>query len=196
MTLTELIEEVYALTNRPDLEVQTKSAVKAATLKMHSSDFYPKDIYETGIQFDEAAYIHSFDMYSFVSNMRAVKYLRVADNASDQNGAFLEIISPEEVLDSYNRNRTNIAYAAGRNLEIRAAAPFKYAYFGCYVLPTVTEANYGSWIADLQPYAIIYEAARNIFKLIGYDEEASAYNGLVAEELQLLKINHLATLGY
>lgn len=196
MTFDELLQEVYSITNREDLEARTKSAIRAATLKAHSPDFYSKDIYETGIQFSEADYIQSFDTHSLISNMRAAKYLRVVENAADQNGKFIEIISPEQVLDSYNRNRINVAYVAGRNMHIRCSTKIKYALFACYVLPVVTEANYSSWIAELQPYAIIYEAARAIFKTIGYDEEATTYDRLVAEEFRLLKTNHLTDIGY
>ena len=46
MTLAELIAEVYLLTNRPDRVAMTTSAVKAATLKAHKSDFFSKDIHE------------------------------------------------------------------------------------------------------------------------------------------------------
>ena len=53
-TFTELCNDVYTMTKRPDLVAETKLAVKAATLKAHQSDFYPKDIYETGIQFSRS----------------------------------------------------------------------------------------------------------------------------------------------
>lgn len=196
MTLTELVDEVYNLTNRPDLSAQTISAVKAATLKLHNTDYYSKDIYETGIEFSKANYIQSVDIYSLIHNFRAIKYIRVAENAADDSGRFIEIITPEEVVDSYNRNRTNVAYMAGRSLEIRSATELKYAYLGCYVRPIISTDNYSSWIAQLHPYAIIYEAARAIFMLIGYTDEANGYNALLNEELKLLKITNVSDIGY
>lgn len=196
MTFDELVQEVYNLTNRPDLDTQTKSAIKAATLKAHLTDFYSKDIYETGIEFGTYDYIQSIDFYNIIPNMRAIKYVKLVNDAKDQNGVLLDIITPEEILDSYNRNKANVAYIAGRVLNIRAAVKYKYALFGCYVLPVTTEDNYSSWIAVMQPYAIIYSAAVTLFKLIGYDEEASAYATFVAEEYRLLKINHLTDVGY
>ena len=44
MTFAEILEEVYLITNRRDLEAQTKSAIKKATLKAHQSDFYYRDL--------------------------------------------------------------------------------------------------------------------------------------------------------
>ena len=49
MTFDELVAEVYLLTARGDLTAETQSAVKAATLKAHKSDFFSKDIFETGV---------------------------------------------------------------------------------------------------------------------------------------------------
>ena len=57
MTLNELIAEVYTITNRPDLVAQTLMAVRSATLKLHQSDYYYKDIFETGFQFTSAEYL-------------------------------------------------------------------------------------------------------------------------------------------
>ena len=51
-TLTDLCADVYTITNRPDLINETKLAVKAATLKMHQSDYYYRDLLEQGITFD------------------------------------------------------------------------------------------------------------------------------------------------
>ena len=196
MTLTELIAEVYVLTNRPDLVAETASAIKAATLKAHRTDFYSKDIYETGISFNEVNYRQSLDYITLFSNFRAFKYLRKAASAEDDSGTFFTVITPEEVLDSYGIGRTDIAYVAGRVLEIRSSTAFQYAYLGCYVLPIVTSASYSSWVAEQAPFAIIYEACRVVFKSIGYDEQSNTFTRLVAEEYELLKLSALSDVGY
>ena len=41
----------HTITNRPDLINETKLAVKAATLKIHQSDYYYRDLIEQGIAF-------------------------------------------------------------------------------------------------------------------------------------------------
>lgn len=198
MKYSDLIEEVQLITNRPDLAAETASAVKSATLKAHQSDFYARDIYETDVIFSSSNYLQSIDLPQLICNFRSLKYLRRYDiKDSPESGIFLDIITSDEVLDSYGRNKSDIAYMAGRMLEIRAAAAFEYAILGCYVFPLVTpESKYSSWIADMHPYAIINEAARVIFKMIGYDEQSAQYNTLVAEEYQTLKMTGLAEAGY
>ena len=59
MTFDELVEEVFLITARRDLVAETNSAVKAATLKAHKSDFYSKDIFETGVEFDTFSFRQS-----------------------------------------------------------------------------------------------------------------------------------------
>ena len=196
MTFDELVAEVHNITNRPDLSAESEAAVRAATLKAHQTDFYSKDIYETGIEFDTAEYRQQFDMISLTSNFRALKYLRRVEDENDDMGTFFEIITPEELLDSYGITRSDIAYVAGRSLEIRSSVEFSKALMGAYVLPIVRSGSYTSWIAEQHPYFIIYEACRVIFKAIGYDEQSAQFNSLVAEELTLLRMSGLTDVGY
>ena len=196
MTFDELVEEVFDLTNRPDLVAETESAVRAATLKAHQSDFFSKDIFETGVEFDNLSFRQSLDIISFVTNFRALKYLKRVENAQDEIGKTLDIITVDEVLDSYGVNRTDIAYVAGRHIEIRASVAFQFALLGGYAHPIVAPVEkYSSWVAEQQPFAIIREAARVIFKTIGFDEQSAAYNSLVAEEYVLLKMTGIADVG-
>lgn len=197
MTFAELLEEVYTLTNRPDLVNETKSAVKAATLKLHQTDFYSKDIAELRIVLgvSTTTYIYSFDYISAISNFRAIKYIRKLDSTETPT-EFFDIITPEEVLDSYNIVRTDVCYVAGRVLELRSSTAFNKMILGAYVFPIVTENGYSSWIAELYPYAIVYEAARIIFKTIGFDEQSAAFAGLVTEQVALLKLSALPDYAY
>lgn len=195
MTFDELVEEVFILTNRRDLIADTNSAVKQATLKAHKTDFYSKDIFETGIQFPTLAFRQSLDYVSFASNFRTFKYMRRAEDENDDIGTFIEIITIEETLDSYSNNRTDIAYVAGRVLEIRASVEFQFGLFGFYVLPIVREGAYNSWVAEQFPFAIIYEAVRVIFRVIGNLEESNAVSQLVLEEYRELTISALTDVG-
>ena len=195
MTFDELLTAVHDLTNRPDLVSETKNAVKAATLKAHKLDFFSKDISETGVQFNTPDFRQSLDYIALITNFRALKYLRKAEDATDDTGIFFTVILPEEIVDSYSRNRTDIAYVAGRVLEIRSSTEFQFALMGAYVLPIVTDTGYTSWVAEQQPYAIIYEAVRVVFKTIGLLEESNGYRELVAEEYVELKVSGIADVG-
>lgn len=192
----DLVQEVYIQTNRPDLTAMTEAAVKAATLKAHHTDFYSKDIHEEAVIFPALGYRQSLDYIQVVDNFRAFKYLRKAEDSCDDSGDFFCILTPEEILDSYGRNRTDVAYVAGRVLEIRSSNKFDRALMGCYIHPIVRTGAYCSWVAQQYPYSIIYEASRIVFKGIGKMDESSQMAGLVAEEYSLLKLSNIQDVGY
>ena len=196
MTFDELVAEVHLITNRADLVSDAKTNVKRATLKAHKTDFYSKDIFETGVEFDLIDFRQSLDYISLFSNFRALSYLRRVEDENDDVGKFFDIISPLEVLDAYGRNKVDIAYVAGRVLEIRSSVTFSKILLGAYVYPIVREGAYLSWVAEQFPFSIIHEAARGIFKATGQLDESNAQRELVAEEYAELKLSALSDVGY
>lgn len=196
MTLAELIQEVYTITGRPDRVNETLSAIKSATLKAHQSDFYYKDIFETGVNFQSAEFVQQLDYRTLLPLWRAVKYIRKYDNTNAVPGKFMDLLVPENVLDRYTVEKANIYYAAGAYINLKSDTQEQYYLLGCYLNPDVTASGYNSWIAKDHPYMIIYDAAGSVFKSIGKDDEAATYRGLVAEQLQLLKQSNILAVGY
>lgn len=195
MTLTELQQEVYTLTNRPDLVAETLLAVRQSTLALHQSDFFWRDLQETGISFPTSAYTQELEYRSIIPLFRSLKYLRKA-NADSTVGAFFTVVSPESVLDSYGVDRTDVCYAAGASIEIKSSTQFQYAILGYYANPNITPGAYNSWIALDHPYAIVFEAAEKVFKMIGKSEEFAAYKLLRDEEKQRLMMTNIQVSGY
>jgi hypothetical protein len=195
MTLTELQQEVYTLTNRPDLVAETLSAVRAATLKLHQSDYYYKDIYETGISFPTAAYLQQIDYRFLIPRYRSLKYIRKTDSTGAQDLGFFDIIVPENVLDSYKVNRTDVAYVAGSVIQLKSSTEFQYLIFGCYIQPNITEASYDSWVALDHPYAIVFEATATVFKAIGDTEQFAAYTALAQMERANVIVSNIESSG-
>ena len=196
MTLEELKAEVVTKTGRADLaDTRILSAIQAATLRAHQSDFYSKDLYETVIVAEAAAYIHQFDYIQIFSNFRAFSYLRKI-STSGEAGGFIEVITPREVLNEWGEDRLDVAYVAGRNLNVRSSTLLTKVIAGVYVNPIVSAASYSSWIADLYPWAIIFDAARMVFKGIGKDQEATDAKLLAEEQYQILKTNNVGDVGY
>lgn len=188
-TYSDLVADVITITNRPDLIDLTKLAVRHATLKAHKLDFFPKDIYETGIQWQTPAYIQSLEYRNLVPRWRALKYLRKYDFTASPGkaGEIFKVITPELILDEYEFQKDNVCYLAGESLEIRSNTKDAYMLLGCYRHPDTTEANYDSWIALDQPSAIVYEAARSVFKQIGFDEQAKEMQSEVADQFTILR---------
>lgn len=196
MTLAELITEVYSLTGRPDRSADTLSAIKSATLKAHQSDYYYKDIFESGIVFDSSSFVQSLDYRTLLPRWRALKYLRKYDIASNTPGKELDIILPDNVLDSYKTTKTDICYVAGAFVQLNSSSREDTYLLGCYLNPDITETSYTSWVALDHPYAIIFDAAATVFKAIGKDEEAAAYRILVVEQIAMLKMSNIEGVGY
>lgn len=197
-SLTSLTADVVSLTNRPDLVGETALAIRAATLKAHGFDYYYKDLIETGIQFDYSQTQQTLEYKSLIPRWRALKYLRKFDYSTPPGcaGKFLELLTPESILDSYGINRENVCYVAGLELQIRCTELQQFFLLGCYVHPDVTTDNYSSWIAEESPLTIIYEAAATVFKTIGYDEQVATYRQLVAEQYAELKLTNIVANGY
>jgi hypothetical protein len=197
MTLAELIAEVYTITNRPDLVAQTLTAVRSATLKIHQSDYYYKDIFETGIQFVNSLYLQQIDYRTIVPRWRSLKYLRKTDITGYQDGPFFEVLAiPEMVEDAYRLNRNDVCYVAGEVVQVRSSTQLQYAILGCYRNPDITQAGYSSWVALDHPYAIVFEAASNVFKMIGDTDQFAAYSGLAGQQLVEVRMSNIQGIGY
>ena len=196
MTLTELTDAVAELTNRPDLTALTLQTVKSSTLKAHQSDYYPKDLYESGVDFGASAYFQSFAYRDVLPRWRASKFFRKYDATLESAGEFFKLITPEQVLDGYNIAREDVYYLAGDVFQFRSATEFQYALMGCYLNPDIADATFTSWVALDSPYAIVYDAAAVIFKAIGKDEEAAVYKQLVAEQYALLRNSNILANGW
>lgn len=196
MTLTELVQEVYSITNRPDLVNDTAVAIRAATLKMHQSDYYFKDIFEVGVAFDAAAFVQNLDYRSLLPNWRSLKYLRKYDITSGTPGKELDIILPDAIFDDYSLQKQDICYGAGAFIQINSSTQEQYYLLGCYLNPIITAVGYNSWVALDHPYAIVFDACATVFKGIGKDDESTAYRTLVAEQISMLKTSNILVNGF
>lgn len=193
MNFNEIVQEVITVTRRPDLTERIESAVKSATLKAHHSDFFYKDLYEQSVEFGQEYYIQNFLPTDIFPAFRKAKYIRFWHGDVDgYPGHFLEPIQIENSIDDYGCIKADVFYMAGQLLQIRTSAPIKRCLFGAYLHPVITPVNaYCSWIANEYPWAIIYEAARVVFRGIGKDQEAAEMARLVAEEYQVLKLSNV-----
>ena len=190
----DLLSDIYDITKRPDLEAETKLAIRMATLKLHHSDFYPQDLKEAGFTWNTPAYIQSLEYKKVFPDFRALKYLRKVSSGTPTT--FFKLIPPELVLDSYGRDKNDVCYLAGRMIEIRSSSQDSDMIIGYYADPIVTESGYSSWIADNASHVIVMESASVIFKMIGFDEQAAMFNKLVDQGVAELRVNYLTGAGY
>ncbi len=181
-TFNELVADVYTITNRPDLVAETALAVKSATLALHKKDFFYKDLLEVALQFDSAEYLQMIAYKELFPRYRALKYLRKYDpnntsSADAQNGTFFDVISPDQVLDLYAVNRTDVVYVAGSVMQVRSSTQVEYALIGIYQSPVVaTPETYSSWIADEAQYSVVHMAAAHVFGNVLGDSSKQTIN--------------------
>ena len=196
---SDLVADVLTITKRPDREDLIKLGIRMATLKAHQSDFFPKDLFETGLQFiPPFSNLQSFEYRALIPRWRAFKYLRKFDYTTPPGaaGKLFKFIQPEELLNrDFSYEEEDVCYLAGSMIEIRSSTKDQYMLHGCYVNPDVTETSYKSWIAEEHPMAIIAGADAYVFKQTGYSEQASDMNVEVADQFQLLKMEILGE-GY
>ena len=191
MNLSELRAEVVTLTNRADLDLtgQILLAVRRATLKLHTIDYFYKDLSEFTVAFSSSISQQAFDTISNVPRWRSAKYFRFYDLATATPGKFFKKLDSQNVLDDYGVSSNNIWYQAGDILQLRYEANFQYMLAGVYLYPDIAAATYTSWIAVSYPYAIVLEASAMILKMTGKADEARMIREDNNENIALLKIS-------
>lgn len=183
---------VYTLTNRSDLVAETALAVRQATLRIHRSAFFPRDVIE-GLLPLSPAFNFQLDIPTYFPRFRAFSYLRPYTQITATPASFLiDWMRPDAIFDEYGVEKTNIGYIAGNNVNIKLGptnatqqqtgnAPnwdsFLYGYYQNPVLSP--NAAYASWIADEHPGIIVLDAACLVFRMIGYEEAAARLQTMV-----------------
>lgn len=192
-----IVGDVYTITNRADLVAETQLAVKAATLQLHRSDFFFKDLLETAIEFSTSSYLQAVDYRTLFPLYRSLKYMRKFDGTPGGVGPFLKVITPEEVLDAYKLQRTDVIYVAGKVWQIKSSTQLQFACIGIYQNPDVSSAaNYDSWIALEARYAVMYQAAANVFGSILRDSAGQQANAaLAALEMRQIIMSNIEAQG-
>lgn len=186
------VDGVYNITNRSDLVAETALAVRQATLRIHRSALFPRDVVE-GLLPLTALFNYQLDIATYFPRYRQFSYLRPYIQASSSPASFLiEFMRPDAIFDEYGTEKINIGYIAGNNLNIKlgptsptqqssvGAASYDAFLYGYYANPVLSpNAAYESWIARENPGVIVLDAACLVFRMIGYEEAASRIQTMV-----------------
>ena len=194
-TLSSLTADLQTIVKRADLTADCALHLKNALLKAHTSDYYLKDLYETNFQFGVAAVNYQLDYKTLIPRWRTIKYLETVDATTLDTIRELTPIPLEKHLDGYGYIRDYVFYLAGSNMQIRVSDKAQTFGVGVYLYPDTTLVS-PSWIADEFPFAILYEAARTLFKSTGFDEQSASMEKLTQEAYAEMKMVGLTTAGY
>lgn len=197
-----IVADVYTITNRSDLVAETILAVKSATLQLHRSDFFYKDLFETALQYSSANYLQTIEYRTLFPQYRSLKYLRKFDPTSTDQvtkgvGPFFDIIVPEQVLDSYGSARSDVCYVAGQVIQVKSSTSDTYALIGVYLNPVIaTPETYNSWIADEAHYAIVWAAVSIMYGgILNNTSKKNAADSMVAIEFNETKNSNIVAKG-
>lgn len=194
-TLNELKADVLTVVKRPDLAADIEMHTKNAILKAHGADYWLKDLFEFAFNFANPEVNYSLDYKTLVPRWKTIKYLNTIDQTTRDVIRPLSPIPVEKFLDGYGYKRDYAFYLAGDMLQIRVSDSAQYFGAGVYLYPDTTLLSAPSWIADQFPFAIVYEAARTMFKSIGFDEQSASMEKLVAEAMAEVRMVGLTTVG-
>ena len=196
MEYAELVQAVIDTTERGESVPRVELAIAKATLKFHAADFWMRDLVEVlvgGTQFTNISPRFEISTSQSLPGFRKLKYLQGYDSVAGVGttlGAYEEI-SPSSVLDSYGSIYYEKFYLAGDTLTIFSGRNPAAILVGYYAYPTVSAANYNSWIGRDLPFAVIDEACAEIFGSVGDADEAQRRRAMFKDNLQLIRINEI-----
>jgi hypothetical protein len=175
---SDIVDQVYTVTNRLDLVAETALAVRQATLAAHRSEMFVRDLQELLVGPLTAASVFQLDIATYFPNWRAFAYLRPYTFASASPSGIIigpnEFIAPDGIFDEYLAEKTNVAYVAGSNINIRLEGNYDSFICGYYQnVVTLPVASYDSWIARDASDIIVIDAAYRVLQSIGWDEAAA-----------------------
>lgn len=176
MNFGQLCSEVYTLTGRPDLVAETQLAVRRAALYFHGLDTWFRDFNEKRLAFDAVSYNFSINITQNFTNLRKIRYIKPFDYTTGTVKANRDIkhCMPDNLWDEFGRDKKDVYYVAGTNLNIRASQTENGFLIGYYSLPNVSD-SFASWIGDVYPYAIVEEAAGRLMHMIGMIDEGNKF---------------------
>jgi len=179
----DMLDSVYTLTNRPDLEGETKIALRSATTNAHMTDAYFRDCVSQNVQLPNSAGTVALNISTLFPQFRGVGKVRPADvngNLIDvgsygSNGR-INVVELGDIYDSeYGNVKNNIAYVSGDSLVIRTGINCSGYLIDWFKAPKTKREEYDSWIAQLAPSVIWYWAAASVFSTNGDEDKARNY---------------------
>lgn len=174
----DILESIYVLTARRDLDGETELALRTATISAHHSGHYVRDFNQQLVQIPNASYATALNINTLFPRFRGVNYVMPVDvnyNVLTADEYKIEVVEIGDDRNPDGTKKSNIAYVAGSSLNILTSAN-SYGYLvGWYSSPPVRREQYDSWIAQLYSPAIIYWAASIVLNTNGNEEKAAKY---------------------
>ena len=178
MDVTQAISEVLTITARPDRSAEILSAINAAIAFYTTKADFAFDLVETSIPISPTDYggtvqFNNLSPTPLISRFRKFKYVKPYGVKR-----YLTAIGSDKIFTPSNQVQVDKYYVGGNNITytLRELAPSLEV--GYYQHPPLLDeaTNKTYWMLDVMPWAIIDKASSRIFRSIGDDTSAIAYD--------------------
>lgn len=171
-----LVADVITLTNRPELTDETQLAVRMGILRAHSCAHFVRDLVttQTALQSSSSTLLQVATSTTLLRfrDVAAVRLLDVDGNVL--HNPEIELVEANDIYEYGYKGvrKPYVAWIAGTALNVYAACGMYGVEVLWYQSPNVTRATCDSWIAQLFPDAIIWEAAMMVWSRTGNEAKA------------------------
>lgn len=192
-TFAQLQTDVYSITGRPDRVSETQIGIRRATLKFHMADFWLQDLVKDAVVPVTPLFVSDFryqidTTQSPFLRFRRAQQVRQYLNPPTGTELYFDRVEANDLIDDYAIEKWNYWYQAGTSIQVRSDTGMTNIAVNYYRYPVVTaDLNYSSWIADIFSDAITMEAAAEVFKAIGKDDEFQRMRAEYLDNLSLLR---------
>lgn len=176
ITFAELETLVVDQTRKPEVPAITKAAIRAAVLRAHHVDFFPRDLALVQLDYapSSSSYFYDFtSVYNTIPRLRVIQLLQSVDPIMLIAVEELEFRVPDDLYDQTGAMRAHMYTMIGDTLRVYPlAATGKFSVYH-YQNPIVTATGLSSWIADTYPDEIAMWAAAIVLARTGFAEMAA-----------------------
>jgi len=176
VTFAEMRTAVNDITNRPELTSITDMAIRLATLRAHSVDFFPRDRTShvfSYVPVTDSSFVDIPNIYTAAPLLRTPDFLQSEDVLTYAATENLDYIpSVQDFWDEDNIRRYSVFTQVGETLKCSFASATGRARLWFYKNPDVSTATYSSWIADLHKDELAFWAAGIVWQRTGLLEQA------------------------
>lgn len=174
MNFTEAVDSVIDITARPDRRVETVNAVNSTLSKSILKANFSQDLVEGTLNVDPTLYGDTVDLAleaGFV-RFRKMKYLKITGETR-----YLVPTDADKVFTPGGQMQPDRYFLAGTNLTYTLSKLTPTLEYGYYQYAPVLTDNAADthWLLEKMPWCIIDLAAARIFRSIGDDASAKAY---------------------
>lgn len=186
MSTPAILDDIYAITMRPDRVTESKLGIRQALQMAHSSDEFPSDLIEVRMQADALDFEIQADLDLKVRKISHIVPQYLMSDGTFQRGDALNYVEPR-AFHTANVQATgkDFYYIAGRKLNIKIRVPTVYFLLSYWQYPDLADDKIDDdWIVKNYPQVIVYGAVMLVYRALGNAADSVAYQQLYSAALQ------------